>query len=169
MKIVLALLVLVLGALPASAQRRAQPFAPAEAALADSAAHRPPRPTRILVRAGTGVAGMTLGGAAGLAVGGLFVKRATRDGADDLGGTTELVLTTLLGGGLGIGLGSGLPKLGAKCGRLRRVTMGLMGGIVGASVVGYAGAVVDGERGTRFENIGFFAGAGLGAALGADC
>ena len=169
MKIVLALLVLVLAALPAAAQRRTQAFAVADSALADSAAHRPSRPVRLAVRTGTGVAGLTLGGVAGLALGSLFVRRATRDGIDDFGGTPELVFTTLLGGAAGVGLGAGLPRLGAKCSGLRRVARGFAGAVVGASVAGYAGAMVDGEEGTRFESTGFFAGAGLGGALGADC
>lgn len=168
MKIVIASVILLCSALPAAAQRRAQPFA-APDVVADTTTHRPARPLRIAVRTGTGLAGLTIGGAAGLALGGLFVRRASRDNTDDLAGVGELTLSTLAGGAAGIGLGAGLPRLGARCSGLRRVTGGFLGAVVGASVVGYAGAVLDGGEGTRFESIGFLGGAGLGAAVGADC
>jgi len=169
MKIVLVSLALVLAAQPAAAQRRAQPFAAADTAVADSAAHRLSRPARIAVRTGTGLGGLALGGAGGLALGGLFVRRASRDGSNDLGGLGEMALSMLIGGGAGVGLGAGLPRLGAKCSTLRRVAHGFLGATAGAVVLGYAGAVVDGEQETRLETIGFFGGAGLGAAIGADC
>lgn len=165
------LLLLLAAAVPAVAQLRAPPFESAPAPFiggagdpaADTTAPRMKKGHRMAIRTLGGAAGIVVGGGAGLLVGGAWVRHARDDTNDDFAGLGGLVLSTLVGGSVGMGVGAGLPRLGAPCNTLRRVALGTLAGISGVTVGSFVGEKIGAP------GVGLVAGAGIGAAIGADC
>lgn len=175
----LALALFVLAADPAAAQRRSDVFAPLtwtaadtipkdSTAAADSAAapapsapaapvvrDGPEKGTRILTRTATAGAGMAVGVGAGLVVGAAFIAR---NNDEEWGGVGEAILSTVIGGTVGVVVGAATPDLGAPCTKSSRMLRALGGALVGAT----AGAMTAGP-------VGFLGGTVVGAAYAADC
>lgn len=110
----------------------------------------------------TGAAGSALGMVAGGAAG----ASTYRAGTSEFDGMAEMIEGALIGSAVSGGVLAALPNFGSSCSRSKRVTMGVLGSVLGAAAGTAIGFAAENLAVVAIGNgVGSAAGGTLGAAL----